>query len=99
MVSERCSPFRVLVLYGTNLFFTVPPIVHPLVCVLGEYTDIINRIPPDDVCDYLFYDHVVLQGNTIVAANKPNTFLVFLQAVGSYTKTAFGLSFNARYVK
>lgn len=77
----------------------MPPIVHPLVCVMGEYTDMINMIPQDDLCDYLFYAEVVLHDKALKAFASPISFGVFLQAVGSYTRTAFGVSFRPEYVQ
>ncbi|KAL3217949.1 hypothetical protein MRX96_031869 [Rhipicephalus microplus] len=55
--------------------------------------------PPDGLCNYLFYTHVIVFNKTELAGVEVNTsWTLFKKQIAARTKTAGGASFDAKYV-
>ncbi|KAL1427105.1 hypothetical protein MTO96_017712 [Rhipicephalus appendiculatus] len=69
---------------------------QPLVCTMGERLTSAEQFPPDNVCDYIFYDSLYKDGDRDLLAHE-NTFTkslhTFLHNKHDYRHTTLGLSF------
>ncbi|XP_075722271.1 uncharacterized protein LOC142765357 [Rhipicephalus microplus] len=55
--------------------------------------------PPDGLCNYLFYTHVIVFNKTELAGVEVNaSWTLFKKQIAARTKTAGGASFDAKYV-
>ncbi|KAL1435160.1 hypothetical protein MTO96_011088 [Rhipicephalus appendiculatus] len=70
-----------------------------LICTLGSFAVINAVYPPDGLCDYLFYTHVIVFNKTELAGVEVNaSWTLFKKVIAGRTMTAGGVSFDAKYV-
>lgn len=70
-----------------------------LICTVGTFALFSNMYPPDGLCDYLYYTHVVLYNKSQLAGIEVSlSWKMFQAQIKSRSKTAGGVSFDARYV-
>ncbi|XP_054928162.1 uncharacterized protein [Dermacentor andersoni] len=66
-----------------------------LTCTFGRSGVLETQLPPDKMCDYIFYTHIYY--NVRLKKIRPiyGAFAItaFINAVGSYSTTTFGYSF------
>ncbi|KAL3198904.1 hypothetical protein MRX96_001484 [Rhipicephalus microplus] len=54
--------------------------------------------PPDGLCQYLFYNDVVIVDGAILASNDRNSWRLFQKKAKQYKKTKSGIAFDHRYI-
>ncbi|KAL1481717.1 hypothetical protein MTO96_034263, partial [Rhipicephalus appendiculatus] len=69
---------------------------HPLVCIMGEKLTTVHQFPPDEVCDYIFYDSLYKEGirNLLTEQSTYTESLnTFLSNRRGYRQTTLGVGF------
>ncbi|XP_065292754.1 uncharacterized protein [Dermacentor albipictus] len=74
------------------------PKYRELLCTVGESAVIKSMYPPDRMCTYLYYTHVVILGDRIHAAKVENSWSSFKYEPLKYGNVDMGASFDYRYV-
>ncbi|KAL3235229.1 hypothetical protein MRX96_022518 [Rhipicephalus microplus] len=70
-----------------------------LVCTLGAFSVINAMYPPDGLCNYLFYTHVIVFNKTELAGVEVNaSWTLFKKEIAARSMTAGGVSFDFKYV-
>nr|XP_037275852.1 uncharacterized protein LOC119168558 [Rhipicephalus microplus] len=70
-----------------------------LVCTLGAFAVINAMYPPDGLCDYLFYTHVIVFNKTELVGVEVNaSWTLFKKEIAARSMTAGGVSFDFKYV-
>ncbi|KAL1427300.1 hypothetical protein MTO96_017589 [Rhipicephalus appendiculatus] len=76
---------------------TVRPLgKEPLVCIMGEKLTSFHQFPPDEMCDYIFYDSLYKDGSHNLLSNE-TTYTeglnIFLNNRRGYRHTTLGIGF------
>lgn len=67
-------------------------------CTVGDTAVTMSMYPPDKVCTYLYYTHVVIQGDSIRGAKVETSWESFKLAAARYRYVKMGISFDHRYI-
>ncbi|KAL1427230.1 hypothetical protein MTO96_017524 [Rhipicephalus appendiculatus] len=74
---------------------------QPLVCIMGERLTSAQQFPPDEVCDYIFYDSLYKEGNHNLLPDQTTyteSLNTFLNHHGSYRQTTLGIGFAFEFL-
>ncbi|KAH7942874.1 hypothetical protein HPB52_002051 [Rhipicephalus sanguineus] len=69
---------------------------EPLVCTMGERLTSVEQFPPDQLCDYIFYDSLYKEGDRNLLPNQTTyskSLNTFLNDHHGYRHTTLGLGF------
>nr|XP_037272974.1 protein phosphatase 1 regulatory subunit 37-like [Rhipicephalus microplus] len=69
---------------------------NELVCTIGTYAVVPAMLPPDGLCDYMYFCHVVVSKNKVYADRLDFSWDVFKAEMKKRDKTGAGIGFDSR---
>ncbi|KAH7942165.1 hypothetical protein HPB49_021376 [Dermacentor silvarum] len=69
-----------------------------LLCTVGDSAVTVSVYPPDKMCSYLYYTHVIIQGDNIYGAKVETSWKTFKYMSTTYRTVKAGVSFDYRYI-
>ncbi|KAH7935242.1 hypothetical protein HPB52_004941 [Rhipicephalus sanguineus] len=72
--------------------------VKELICTVGATAIFEQMIPPDGLCDYVYYTNVVVIKGNLHAIEISRSWEAFKNALATFNTTSGGIGFDVRYV-
>ncbi|KAL1420319.1 hypothetical protein MTO96_024404 [Rhipicephalus appendiculatus] len=72
--------------------------VDQLICTVSDTAVYDQRVPPDDLCHYVYYTSMVISKGELTPIKNKVSWVAFTTAVSSFKKTSGGIGFDVRYV-